>query len=83
MLSKRINLLHDNACPQLQLANHTQDLIGSFGWEQPDPPSYSTDLAPSDYHLFHLWMHLGGQRQNYDLVKMTMLQWLSAKLALL
>ena len=32
-------------------ANQTQDLIGSFGWEQLDHPPYSPDLAPSDYHL--------------------------------
>ena len=63
MLSKGIVLLHDDARPQA--ANRTQELIGSFGWEQLNHPPYSPDLAPSDYHVFlHLKKHLGGQR--YD-----------------
>ena len=43
-------LLHDNALPHS--AAQTQDFITSFKWEQMDHPSYSPDLAPSDFHLF-------------------------------
>lgn len=59
MLSKRIVLLHNNARPHV--ANRTQGLITSFGWEQFDHPPYSPDLVPSDYHMFlQLKKHLGG-----------------------
>lgn len=44
MLSKEIVLLHENARPHT--ANQTQDLIGSFGWEQLDHPPYSLDQRP-------------------------------------
>jgi hypothetical protein len=50
MLTKRVVLLHDNACPHT--AAHTTALIKSFKWEIFDHPSYIPDLAPSDYHLF-------------------------------
>jgi hypothetical protein len=43
-------LLHDNARPHT--AARTNALIKLFNWEIFDHPSYSPDLAPSDYHLF-------------------------------
>jgi histone-lysine N-methyltransferase SETMAR len=48
MLSWGVVMIHDNACPH----NDTtmQNLIMTFGWEQFDHPSYSPDLAPSDFH---------------------------------
>jgi histone-lysine N-methyltransferase SETMAR len=52
-------MLHDNARPHT--AALTQDLIATFGWEQFDHPTYSLDLAPSDFHVFvHLKIFLGG-----------------------
>src|SRR5215469_17316576 len=81
MLSAGVVLLHDNARPHT--ANRTQDLITSFGWEQLDHPSYSPDLAPSDYHLFlHLKKHIAGQRHSDDdEVKTFVKQWLSNQAA--
>jgi hypothetical protein len=49
MLTKGI-LLHDNVQPHT--AAHTHALIKLFNWEIFDHPSYSSDLVPSDYHLF-------------------------------
>jgi histone-lysine N-methyltransferase SETMAR len=44
----------------------TQNLITTFGWEQFDHPTYSPNLAPSDFHLFlHLKPFLAG-RQFHD-----------------
>jgi histone-lysine N-methyltransferase SETMAR len=41
---------HDNACPHT--AARTRALLEHFNWELFDHPPYSTDLAPSNYHLF-------------------------------
>ncbi|XP_076057717.1 histone-lysine N-methyltransferase SETMAR-like isoform X1 [Oratosquilla oratoria] len=81
MLSKEIILLHDNSRPHI--ANQTQDVIRSFGWEQLDHPLYSPDIAPNDYHIFlHLKKHLGGQCHDDDEdVKTAMLQWYSYQAA--
>jgi len=43
-------VFYDNARPHT--ANRTRELLDHFGWEVFDHPSYSPDLAPSDYHLF-------------------------------
>ena len=40
-----IIILHDNA-------HLTSETIDKMGWEVLPHPSYSPDLAPSDYHLF-------------------------------
>jgi transposase len=50
MRTKGVVLLHDNAHPQT--AAHTNALIKRLNWEIFGHPSYSPDLAPSDYHLF-------------------------------
>jgi hypothetical protein len=50
MLTKGVVLLHDNARPHTAASRNT--LIRIFKWEIFDHPSYSTDLAPSDYYLF-------------------------------
>jgi hypothetical protein len=53
-------MLHDDACPHT--AATMQNLIMTFGWERFDHPSYSPDLAPSEFHMFqHLKTFLGGQ----------------------
>ena len=45
-----IIILHDNAWPHA--ARLTSEAIAKMGWEVLPHPSYSPDLAPSDYHLF-------------------------------
>ena len=41
---------HNNACPHTSL--RTQEPITKFGWTVLPLPPYSTDLVPSDFHLF-------------------------------
>ena len=43
-------LQQDNTRPHT--ARMTQDQIQVLGWEKPPHPSYSPDIAPSDFHLF-------------------------------
>jgi len=42
--------LHDNASAHRALA--TQKKLACWGFQCLDHPTYSPDLAPSDYHLF-------------------------------
>ena len=46
---KGIVFYHDNAKPHISLATRTKLL--ELGWEVMSHPPYSTDLAPSNYHL--------------------------------
>jgi len=43
-------ILHDNARPHA--VRHTSEAIAKMGWEVLPHPTYSLDLAPSDYDLF-------------------------------
>ena len=81
MLSATILLLHDNARPHS--AAQTQDLITSFRWEQMDHPPYSSDLSPSDFHLFlHLKKFPGGKRfDDDDDLKDVVQKWLTLQAA--
>jgi histone-lysine N-methyltransferase SETMAR len=63
MLTSGVVFLHDNARPHTD--NHTQALLAYFNRELFDHPSYSPDLAPSDYHLLtYLKNWLGSQHFN-------------------
>jgi histone-lysine N-methyltransferase SETMAR len=60
LLTKGILLLHDNTRPHS--ANQTTATLRSFKWEVFQHPPYSTDLTPSDFHLFGpLKQHLSGE----------------------
>jgi len=60
-LRRNIIILHDNAHPHA--ARLTSEAIAKMGWEVLPHPSYSSDLAPSDYHLFRFVKdQLHGQR---------------------
>ncbi|GBN13854.1 Y+L amino acid transporter 2 [Araneus ventricosus] len=77
MLSGGIVRLHDNARPHTAAA--TQELLDQFGWEIFYRPSYSPDLAPSDFHLFlKLKEFLGGKHFGSDEeLENTMTTWLN------
>lgn len=65
MLSKGVNILHDNARPHV--ARQTVAVLQEFQWNIITHPPYSPDLAPSDYHLFpKLKEHLAGRRFSSD-----------------
>jgi len=49
-VTKGVLFLHDNAPAHRTLA--TQKTLAYLGFQCLDHPSYSPDLAPSDYHLF-------------------------------
>jgi len=64
------SFLHDNARPHV--AACTMDTIQKVKWNVLPHPSYSLDLAPTDYHLFGpLKEHLGGKsfRNNEEVVQ--------------
>jgi histone-lysine N-methyltransferase SETMAR len=59
MLTSGVMLIHDNS---QRTAAHTSALLKHFNWELTDHPSYSPDLALSDYCLFtYLKNRLGSQ----------------------
>ena len=49
-LHHRTLLQQDNARPHT--ARHTKQTLADLKWELLPHPPYSSDLAPSDYHLF-------------------------------
>jgi histone-lysine N-methyltransferase SETMAR len=61
LLSKRVLLLHDNACPHT--AAHTVDTLHALKFEVLKHPPYSPDLVPSDFHVLGpMKEHLLGQK---------------------
>lgn len=60
---------HDNARPHS--ARKTLDKIKELRWEVLPHPSYSPDMAPSDYHLFRSLQHFlsGKECRNVEEVK--------------
>jgi hypothetical protein len=77
LLSKRVLLLHDNTHPHT--AAHTVDTLRALKFEVLKHPPYSTDLAPSDFHLFGpMKEHLWGQKFTDDEVMEAVQSWLKA-----
>ena len=57
---RKVRLLHDNAKPHTAML--TRQTLEKFRWEVLPHPTYSPDLAPSDYYLFRsLSNHLRGK----------------------
>lgn len=75
LITKGVLFLQDNAWPHT--AQCTFQTIQELGWEILPHPSYSPDLAPSDFHLFgSLKEFLGGTHFNTDdEMKNDVLQW--------
>jgi histone-lysine N-methyltransferase SETMAR len=81
MLPYSAVLLHDNARPHT--AAHTRALLEHFNWELFDQPSYSSDLAQSDSHLFIYlknWLRSWCFSNNEELLE-SVKTWLSSQSA--
>ena len=52
---KKVILLHDNIRPHV--AMRTKETIIKIGWEVLPHPTYSPDMATSDYHLLRSMEH--------------------------
>ena len=79
LLSKGVVLLHDNGRPHT--ATHTADMLWKLKFEVMGHPPYSSDFAPSDYHLFGpLKETLRGRRFTSDQeVKEAVHAWLASQ----
>ena len=74
LLSKRVLLLHDNTRP------HTADTLHALKFEVLKHPPHSSDLVPSDFHLFGpMKEHLWGQKFADDEVMEAVQSWLKAR----
>jgi transposase len=76
-------LLHDNAHPHTSTATRTRALLEHFNWDLFDHPPYSSDLAPSDYHLFTYlknWLRSHHSNNNEELTE-GVKTWLSSQAA--
>ncbi|GBP85704.1 Mariner Mos1 transposase [Eumeta japonica] len=51
----KISLLHDNSCPHAAVP--VKKYLKILDWEVLPHPPYSSDIAPSDYHLFRSMAH--------------------------
>jgi histone-lysine N-methyltransferase SETMAR len=79
MLTSGVVLLHGNALSHT--AACTRELLEHFSWELSDHPPYSSDLAPSHYHLLtYLKKWLGSQRfSNNEKLMEGVKAWLSSQ----
>jgi len=77
-LTKGVLFLHDNAPAHRALP--TQKKLAYLGFQYLDQPSYSPDLAPSDYHLFSgLKKQLKGHHFSSDAVIDSAETWLDGQ----
>lgn len=60
----RINFLHDNARPHV--AKSTRKKLLKLRWMTIPHPTYSPDLTPTDYHLFHSLANYLGEEKFHD-----------------
>ena len=73
-----ILLVHDNARPHT--ARTTIDVLETLKFEVLSHPSYSPDLAPSDFHFFpHLKRDLKGTHLTSDEVKQAVTSWIKQR----
>nr|XP_042912071.1 histone-lysine N-methyltransferase SETMAR-like [Parasteatoda tepidariorum] len=82
MLNAGVVLLHDNARPHM--ARRTAAGLTKFGSKLFDHPSYSPDLAPSDFHVFlHLkkFLSSGERFGNDEEPKMSVTRWFHSQAA--
>ncbi|KAJ4450185.1 hypothetical protein ANN_01592 [Periplaneta americana] len=82
MLIAGVVLLHDNARPHT--ARRTAAVLTEFGWELFDHPPYSSDLAPSDFHVFlHLkkFLSSGERFGNDEELKTSVTRWFHSQAA--
>jgi len=75
----KLIFLHDNAPPHT--SNVVRNYLETLNWEMLPHPTYSPDLAPSDYHLFSSMNHaLTGQHFNsYEDVQKWLDEWFASK----
>ena len=75
----QVYFLHDNARPHV--AKSTSEKLFEFGWITIPHPSYSPDLASTDYHLFQsLSNHLREKKfDNESNLKMDLIDFFSQK----
>ena len=76
---RKILVLHDNARQHIAIA--IKDAILELGWEPLPQPTYSPDLAPSDYYLFRSLQHFMSQQSfmNDEVVRKSIDFFLSSK----
>ncbi|GFW90291.1 histone-lysine N-methyltransferase SETMAR [Trichonephila clavipes] len=81
MLNAGFVFILDNDCPHT--VRRTAAVLTEFGWKLFDHPPYSSDLAPSDYHVFlHLKKFLSGERFGKDEdLKTSVIRWLLSQAA--
>jgi len=75
----KVILLHDNA--PSHTAKLVKETIETFGWEILSHAAYSSDLAPSDYHLFASMGHALAQQRftSYEDVRKWLDDWFGSK----
>ncbi|GFV02218.1 mariner Mos1 transposase [Trichonephila clavipes] len=75
----KVILQRDNARPHV--AKVVKTYLETLKWEVLSHPLYSTDLAPSDYHLFRSMAHgLADQHfRSYEEVKNWIDSWITSK----
>jgi hypothetical protein len=81
MLTYSVVLLHDNE--SLYTAALTRAVFDHLYWVLFDHPPYSTDLAPSDYHLFTYlknWLRSKHFNNNEELIE-GVKTWLNSQVA--